>query len=86
MNWRRLGSSMGSPEPAEPAYRRLSMPRKHPQVLGLVATNRLSPEVLEPVILENARAVATKDGSRRVTTTRSVFRMKIGQYDERSDH
>jgi hypothetical protein len=35
--------------------------------------------------LENARAVATKDGSRRVTT-RSAFRMKIGQYDERSDH
>src|SRR6266540_2333611 len=36
MNWRRLGSIMGSPsEPAVPAYRRLSMPWKHPQVLGL---------------------------------------------------
>src|SRR5207249_3482341 len=36
MNWRRLSSSMGSsPEPAEPAYRRLRMPWKHPQVLGL---------------------------------------------------
>src|SRR5262245_23803571 len=35
MNWRRLRSSMGSsPEPAVPAYRRLRMPRKHPQVLG----------------------------------------------------
>src|SRR5215467_10087440 len=35
-NWRRLGSSMGSsPEPAVPAYRRLRMPRKHPQVLGV---------------------------------------------------
>src|SRR5262245_17688122 len=35
MNWRRLRSSMGSsPEPAVPAYRRLTMPRKHPQVLG----------------------------------------------------
>jgi hypothetical protein len=36
MNWRRLGSSMGSsPEPAVPAYSRLRMPRKRPQVLGL---------------------------------------------------
>src|SRR5262249_35320980 len=36
MNWRRLRSSMGSsPEPAEPAYRRLRMPRKRPQVLGV---------------------------------------------------
>ena len=36
MNWRRLRSSMGSPpEPAVPAYRRLRMPRKHPQVLGV---------------------------------------------------
>ena len=35
MNWRRLRSSMGSsPEPAVPAYRRLTMPRKRPQVLG----------------------------------------------------
>src|SRR5215469_13381709 len=35
MKWRRLGSSMGSsPEPVVPAYRRLRMPRKHPQVLG----------------------------------------------------
>src|SRR5262245_39394884 len=35
MNLRRLTSSMGSsPEPAVPAYRRLRMPRKHPQVLG----------------------------------------------------
>ena len=35
MNWRRLRSSMGSsPEPAVPAYRRLRMPRKRPQVLG----------------------------------------------------
>ena len=34
-NWRRLRSSMGSsPEPAVPAYRRLRMPRKRPQVLG----------------------------------------------------
>src|SRR6516225_6024629 len=71
MNWRRLMSSMGSsPEPAVPAYRRLRMPWKHPQVLGLdlnrseragtrsgcaaaaatpIATNSLSPEVLEPV-------------------------------------
>jgi hypothetical protein len=37
MNWRRLTLSMGSPpEPAVPAYRRLRMPRKHPQVLGAV--------------------------------------------------
>jgi hypothetical protein len=36
MNWRRLRSSMGSsPEPAVPAYSRLRMPRKHPQVLGV---------------------------------------------------
>src|SRR5262249_33947093 len=36
MNWRRLMSSMGSsPEPAVPAYRRLRMPRKRPQVLGV---------------------------------------------------
>src|SRR5262245_49848603 len=36
MNWRRPKSSMGSsPEPAVPAYRRLTMPRKRPQVLGL---------------------------------------------------
>ena len=36
MNWRRLWSGMGSsPEPAVPAYRRLSMPRKRPQVLGV---------------------------------------------------
>jgi hypothetical protein len=36
MNWRRLRSSMGSsPEPAVPAYRRLSMPWKQPQVLGI---------------------------------------------------
>jgi hypothetical protein len=36
MNWRRPVSSMGSPpEPAVPAYRRLRMPRKRPQVLGL---------------------------------------------------
>src|ERR1700750_2977202 len=35
MNWRRLMSSMGSsPEPAVPAYRRLRMFRKRPQVLG----------------------------------------------------
>src|SRR5262245_55153764 len=35
MNWRRLVSSMvSSPEPAVPAYRRLSMLRKRPQVLG----------------------------------------------------
>jgi hypothetical protein len=35
MNWRRLRSSMGSsPEPAVPAYRRLRLPRKRPQVLG----------------------------------------------------
>jgi len=36
MNWRRLRSGMGSsPEPAVPAYRRLRMPRKHPQVLAM---------------------------------------------------
>src|SRR4029453_17187561 len=36
MNSRRLRSSMGSsPEPAVPAYRRLTMPRKHPHVLGV---------------------------------------------------
>src|SRR5262245_66384874 len=36
MNWRRLGSNMGSsPEPAVPAYRRLRMHRKLPQVLGV---------------------------------------------------
>src|SRR5262249_51708262 len=36
INWRRLMSSMGSsPEPAVPAYRRLRMPRKRPQVLGV---------------------------------------------------
>jgi hypothetical protein len=36
MNWRRLRSSMGSsPEPAVPAYSRLRIPWKHPQVLGL---------------------------------------------------
>ena len=35
MNWRHLRSSMdSSPEPAVPAYRRLRMPRKLPQVLG----------------------------------------------------
>jgi hypothetical protein len=35
MNSRRLTSSMGSsPEPAMPAYSRLRMPRKRPQVLG----------------------------------------------------
>src|SRR5262249_1030278 len=35
-NWRRLMSSMGSsPEPAVPAYRRLRMLRKRPQVLGV---------------------------------------------------
>src|SRR5205823_13492640 len=65
-NWRRLTSSMGpSAEPAMPAYRRLRMPWKHPQVLGLDLnrseragarsgcardnTSCLSPEVLEPV-------------------------------------
>src|SRR6516165_10741285 len=41
MNWRRLMSSMGSsPEPAVPAYRRLRMPRKHPQVLGASAAHQ----------------------------------------------
>jgi hypothetical protein len=36
MNWRRLRSSMGSSsEPAVPAYLRLRMPRKRPQVLGV---------------------------------------------------
>src|SRR5262245_56239886 len=36
MNWRHLRSSMGSsPEPAVPAYRRLRMLRKRPQVLGI---------------------------------------------------
>jgi hypothetical protein len=36
MNWRRLRSGMGSsPEPAVPAYRRLRMARKRPQVLGV---------------------------------------------------
>jgi hypothetical protein len=36
MNWRRPASSMGSsPEPDVPAYRRLRMHRKRPQVLGL---------------------------------------------------
>ena len=36
MNWRRLWSSMGSsPEPAVPAYRRLRLHRKRPQVLGV---------------------------------------------------
>jgi hypothetical protein len=40
MNLRRLRSSMGSsPEPAVPAYRRLRMPWKRPQVLE-VALNR----------------------------------------------
>jgi hypothetical protein len=35
-NWRRLRSSMGSsPEPAVPAYSRLRMYRKRPQVLGV---------------------------------------------------
>src|SRR5262249_21102412 len=35
MNWRRLRSSMGSsPEPAVPAYRKLSMSRKRREVLG----------------------------------------------------
>src|SRR5262245_24947929 len=35
MNWRRLESNMGSsPEPVVPAYSRLRMPRKRPQVLG----------------------------------------------------
>ena len=36
MNWRRFTSSMGSsPEPAVPAYRRLRMRWKRPQVLGV---------------------------------------------------
>src|SRR5439155_5386566 len=36
MNSRRVVSGMGSsPEPAVPAYRRLSMHRKRPQVLGV---------------------------------------------------
>jgi hypothetical protein len=36
MNWRRFRSSMGSsPEPAVPAYSRVRMHRKRPQVLGL---------------------------------------------------
>jgi hypothetical protein len=36
LNWRRLMSSMGSPsEPAVPAYCRISMHRKRPQVLGI---------------------------------------------------
>src|SRR6516165_9397358 len=36
MNWRRLRSSMGSSqEPAVPAYSRLRMHRKRPQVLGV---------------------------------------------------
>src|SRR5262249_10274860 len=40
MNWRRLRSSMGSsPEPAVPAYSRLRMHWKLPQVLG-AALNR----------------------------------------------
>jgi hypothetical protein len=35
-NWRRLRSSMGSsPEPAVPAYSRLRVPGKRPQVLGV---------------------------------------------------
>src|SRR5215467_10217591 len=35
MNWRRLRLGMGSsPEPSVPAYRRLRMHRKRPQVLG----------------------------------------------------
>jgi hypothetical protein len=35
-NWRRLRSSMGSPpKPAVPAYSRLRMHRKRPQVLGV---------------------------------------------------
>ena len=39
-NWRRFTSSMGSsPEPAVPAYSRLRMSQKRPQVLGL-ALNR----------------------------------------------
>ena len=42
MNWRRLMSSMGSPpKPAMPAYRRLRMPRKHPQVGGLLLKNKI---------------------------------------------
>ena len=40
MNWRRLGSSMGSPsEPAVPAYSSLRCPGSGPQVLG-VGLNR----------------------------------------------
>jgi len=36
MNWRRLRSDMGSsPEPAVPAYSRLRLLRKRPQVLGV---------------------------------------------------
>src|SRR5262249_33998852 len=46
MNWRRLMASMGSsPEPAVPAYSRLRMHRKLPQVLG-AALNRSEIEVL----------------------------------------
>src|SRR5215467_415921 len=36
INWRRLRSGMGSsPEPAVPAYSKLRVPRKQPQVLGV---------------------------------------------------
>jgi hypothetical protein len=51
MNWRRLRSSMGSPEPAVPAYPRLRMPRKRPQVLG-VGLNRSDCEIVHIVVLD----------------------------------
>src|SRR5215813_6053228 len=71
MNWRRLMSSMGSsPEPAVPAYRRLRMPRKRPQVLGVDlncsesrrgAAGRFPPEPLISAPLRVARQAEGED-------------------------
>src|SRR5258708_949194 len=63
MNWRRLMSSMGSsPEPAVPAYRRVRVFRKLPQVLGADLNRSESwwercrpPPVLPPQTIAQAR-------------------------------
>src|SRR5215510_9698265 len=71
MNLRRLRSGMGSsPEPAVPAYRRLRMPWKRPQVLGTDlncsdsrrgAAGRFPPEPLISAPLRAARQVEGED-------------------------
>src|SRR5207253_1565269 len=69
MNCRRLTSSMGSPsEPAMAAYRTLSLPWKHPQVLG-VGLNRSE---RRPPSGQNVRAARFVLRSLEMNSSRNV--------------